>query len=258
MVGQTQRTRAETLAAEIADAILSGVLRPGTRLDEQMLADRYAVSRTPVREAIRQLASTGLVEVRPRRSAVVAEVTPERLETMFIAMGELEATCARLSAMRMTPIERRRLQSQHESMAALAHDGDLDRFAEANHVFHSLIYAGTHNSILSDMAAGLCRRLGPFRHAQFRSAGRLPRSHAEHEAIMTAIVAGDSATAHAAMLHHVSLVEDTFSRMTERMRPDDRRPQPGSAQRRARHRTLIRLIVTFTNAPAANLARRPT
>ncbi|WP_375464384.1 GntR family transcriptional regulator [uncultured Methylobacterium sp.] len=213
MDGPSRQTQADKLISEIADAILAGTLAPGTRLDEQMLADRYAVSRTPVREAIRQLASTGLVEVRPRRSAVVAEITAEHLETMFIAMGELEATCARLSAIRMTPIERRRLQVQHARMAALVEDDDVAGFAEANHVFHGLIYAGTHNSILSDMATALRRRLGPYRRAQFRSPGRLPRSQAEHETVTLAILSGDAAAAHAAMLNHVSLVEDAFSRL---------------------------------------------
>lgn len=210
-----RQTQAEVLATAIADAIFSGALHPGSRLDEQTLADRYAVSRTPVREAIRQLAATGLVETRPRRSAVVATVTPEQLETMFIAMGELEATCARLSAMCMTPIERRRLQSHHEGMKLLIERGDLDEFTKANQVFHSLIYAGAHNPILAEMATGLRRRLQPYRRAQFRSPGRLPRSFAEHEIIVAAIVAGEVAAAHAAMLHHVSLVEDAFTRLTE-------------------------------------------
>ena len=76
-----------------------------------------------------------------------------------------------------------------------------------------MIYAGAHNDVLADMAASLRRRLQPFRRAQFRSAGRLPHSQAEHEAIVTAIVAGDVTAAHAAMLHDVSLVEVSFGRL---------------------------------------------
>jgi len=214
MTSSNKQTQTDKLAAEIGDAILSGALAPGTRLDEHGLAEQYAVSRTPVREAIRSLAATGLVELRPRRSAVVAEITPAQLEVMFVAMGELEATCARLSAMSMTPIERRRLQNQHERMGALVESDDVTGFIEANLTFHALIYAGSHNSILADMAVGLRRRLDPYRRAQFRSPGRLPRSQAEHERIMQAIVSGDAAAAHAAMLTHVSLVEDTFIGLT--------------------------------------------
>ena len=77
------------------------------------------MSRTPVREAIRLLASTGLIDVKPRRGANVAMATSAQLETLFGAMAEIEATCARLAAVSMTPIERRRLQGRHETMAEL-------------------------------------------------------------------------------------------------------------------------------------------
>jgi DNA-binding GntR family transcriptional regulator len=205
------RTHTEKLAGEIADSILSGDFAPGFRLDEQQLAQRYGVSRTPVREALRQLAASGLIELRPRRGAAVARVTPAQLEALFVAMGEMEATCARLSAMRMTPVERRRLQALHDdAMAELVRRGDPEAYSDANSHFHSLIYAGAHNDVLGEFTAGLRRRLAPFRRAQFRNPGRLPRSHAEHDVVVKAIRAGDADAAHAAMLHHVSLVEDAF------------------------------------------------
>jgi DNA-binding GntR family transcriptional regulator len=207
---QENQTLAERLAGEIADAILNAVFAPGFRLDEQLLAQRYGVSRTPVREALRQLATTGLIDMRPRRGAIVARVTPAELEALFVAMGEMEATCARLAAMSMTPVERRRLAALHERMAELVHAGDPDPYALANQGFHESIYAGAHNAVLAQFAAQLRRRLAPFRRAQFRTPGRLPRSHAEHDAVVKAILAGDSTTAHAAMLHHVSLVEDAY------------------------------------------------
>jgi DNA-binding GntR family transcriptional regulator len=204
------QTHTEKLAAEIADAILSGAFAPGSRLDEHSLAQRYSVSRTPVREALRQLAASGLIEIRPRRGAVVAQVTPAQLEEMFVAMGEMEATCARLCAIRMTPVERRRLLSLHDGMAELVRHGDPDAFAAANQSFHVLIYTGAHNPVLAEFTSALRRRLAPFRRIQFRTTGRLPRSHAEHDAVVRAILSGDASKAHAAMLHHVSLVEDAF------------------------------------------------
>lgn len=209
--GQTQ---AERLAGEIADAILSGELAQGVRLDEHGLAERYKVSRTPVREALRQLGPTGLIETRPRRGVVVASVTPAKLEDMFVAMGEIEATCARLSALGMTPIERRRLGVLHDRMATLAADGDKKGYAAANFDYHAAIAAGAHNGVLADIAAGLRRRLLPYRRAQFRAPGRLAQSHAEHGAVVAAILQGDAAAAHAAMLHHVSLVEDAFEQIS--------------------------------------------
>jgi DNA-binding GntR family transcriptional regulator len=201
------------LASEIADAILTGEFKPGSRLDEQTLATRYSVSRTPVREALRQLGTTGLIDMRPRRGATVAHLTKARLEELFVAMGEIEATCARLSAMSMTPIERRRLSAFHESMTSFVESDDREAYADANNAFHSAIYLGSHNSVVAEIAVGLRRRLMPYRRAQFRAPGRVSRSHEEHARVVNAICKGDAAAAHAAMLDHVSLVEDAFEQL---------------------------------------------
>jgi DNA-binding GntR family transcriptional regulator len=209
-------TRAERLAAEIAESILAGVLAPGARLDEQSLAKRYGVSRTPVREALRQLGTSGLIELRPRRGAAVAHMTSTKLEELFVAMGEIEATCARLSAMSMTPVERRRLEWLHDRMGEMAAEGQTEAYIEANVTFHMAIYAGARNDVLAEFAASLRRRLAPFRRAQFKAAGRLSRSHGEHDTVLKAILRGDAAAAHTAMLHHVSLVEDAFEQLSVR------------------------------------------
>jgi len=203
-------TLADTLATAIADGILSGALKPGTRLDEMGLADQHGVSRTPVREALRQLAMSGLIDMRPRKGAIVSKATPDQVESLFVAMAEMEATCARLAAISMTPIERRRLQARHEAMLILANAGETEAYSDANVAFHGAIYAGSHNAPLADYAMSLRRRVGPFRRAQFQVEGRLVRSNQEHDAVVRAILSGDAAGAHAAMLHHVSLVEDAF------------------------------------------------
>ena len=197
----------------MAEAILSGEFAPGYRLDEQLLAQRYDVSRTPVREALRQLAATGLIDVRPRRGAVVRQVTPVELEELFVAMAELEATCARLAAMSMAPTERRRLQMLHGRMKQLARADDAKAFADDNHLLHSMIYAGAHNQVLADLTAALRRRLSPFRRAQFNLEGRPSRSFEEHDRVVAAIVRGDAEGAHAAMLHHVTLVEQSYEEL---------------------------------------------
>jgi DNA-binding GntR family transcriptional regulator len=204
------QTRAERLAAEIAEDILSQRLPPGTRLDEQGLALRYGVSRTPVREALRQLRTSGLIDMEPHKGATVARVTAEKLEEMFGAMAEIEATCARLAAIGMTPIERRRLQALHDRMSVMAQQADHATYIDANTAFHAAIYGGAHNEIIQDIATGLRRRLLPFRQAQFQMPGRLAQSHAEHDAVLTAILRADASAAHTAMLHHVSLVENAF------------------------------------------------
>src|SRR6202012_1791577 len=167
----------------------------------------------PVREALRQLASTGLIDIKPRRGATVVRATSAQIETLFGAMAEIEATCARLSALSMTPLERRRLASFHESMLELALRNDGEGFATANLTLHTQIYLGAHNDIIAEYATGLRRRLAPFRKAQFRTEGRLPRSHEEHGNVVRAVLAGDALAAHAAMFDHMSLVEDSFDRL---------------------------------------------
>ena len=181
------------------------------RLDEVSLAHQHGVSRTPVREALRQLTTSGLIDMRPRKGAVVSKATQEQVESLFVAMAEMEATCARLCALSMTPIERRRLQARHEAMTALAaarRSRRLFRTPTSPSIRRSMPVRTTRRS--PSIAMGLRRRVGPFRRAQFRVEGRLTRSNQEHDAVVRAILAGDATAAHAAMLHHVSLVEDAY------------------------------------------------
>jgi DNA-binding GntR family transcriptional regulator len=110
----------------------------------------------------------------------------------------------------MTPLERRRLQARHEAMIALSAGGDPEAYSDANVAFHLAIYAGAHNEPIADYTRSLRRRVGPFRRAQFQVEGRLTRSTEEHGAVVRAILGGDAPAAHAAMLHHVGLVEDAF------------------------------------------------
>src|SRR5207253_1430887 len=132
-------TRAEELRLILADEIVSGRLEPGASLDESELARRFHVSRTPVREALRQLVASGLVDARAHRGAVVAHPDPERLAGMFEAMAELEALCAGMAAERMTAAERHALQSLHDQLRSLSYLGDPQRFHEVNEAFHNAI-----------------------------------------------------------------------------------------------------------------------
>jgi len=225
MAKQDRVNRVGQLAQRIEALILDGDLAPGMRLDEQALADRFEVSRTPVREALRHLASTGLIELRPNRGAFVKTVTPDELEEMFVAMAELEATCARLAAMSMTPVERRGLQRLHERMGEMAGRDLVEDFVAANETFHTMVYSGAHNSFLEEATLTLRRRVAAYRRAQFRTAGRLARSHAEHDAVVKAIVSAEPARAHAAMLHHVDLVEASFEKLIAR---SGQAPRPAS------------------------------
>ncbi|MDR6873236.1 DNA-binding GntR family transcriptional regulator [Bosea sp. BE125] len=211
----TAPTRTETLRLQIADEIVSGALEPGTPLDEQELAARFGVSRTPVREAIRQLSSSGLVSVRPHRGAVVALPTPSQLHDMFEVMAELEGLCAGLAARNMTVPERRGLEALHQALRTLVHEGDPARYHETNEAFHAAIYAGTHNGYLAELTLMTRARVAPFRRAQFRATGRLGGSYQEHDTIVQAILRGDQAGATEAMRAHIGIVRDAFSSYAE-------------------------------------------
>ncbi|HVZ52604.1 MAG TPA: GntR family transcriptional regulator [Pseudolabrys sp.] len=214
-VSWPRKTRAEELRLQLADEIVRGTFAPGAPLDELTLARRFSVSRTPVREAIRLLAASGLVEVRAHRAAVVARPSEEQLAGMFEAMADLEAMCAGYAAERMTGPERRAFEDIHEKLRVLIQSGDPQRYHEVNEAFHAAIYAGAHNSYLADLALATRARVQPFRRAQFRNLGRLAKSHVEHARVVEAILRGERAAASQAMYAHIVTVRDEYETYAE-------------------------------------------
>lgn len=203
-------TRAERLRAELADDIVCGRLAPGTALDETSLANRFGVSRTPVREALRELAAAGLIVHRAHRGAIVTALTEDRLKEMFIVMAELEALSAGLCAVAMTPAERQSLIDLHDEAEDLVRRGDLVGYTNANEQFHTALYVGSHNSFLAETTLSVRRRVSAFRRAQFRSLGRLKQSHEEHDRVVQAILRGDRDAAQREMHQHLETVRDSF------------------------------------------------
>jgi len=200
--------RSDRLREQIEEQIATGRLAPGSALDELTLAERFGVSRTPVREALIQLAAEGLIEIRPRRGAVVMALGPTRLLEMFEVMAELEAMCARQAARRMTEPERQVLLAAHHECEAAR--GDTDAYFYANERFHGAIYAGSHNGFLAEQTAQLQRRLRPYRRLQLRVRNRMANSFAEHESVVQALLAGDGAAAAEALRGHVSVQGERF------------------------------------------------
>ncbi len=210
------RTRTESLRLQIADEIVSGALEPGAPLDEQELAARFGVSRTPVREAIRQLSASGLVSVRPHRGAVVALPTPRQLDDMFEAMAELEALCAGLAARNMTVPERRALEGLHQDLRVLVQKGDPARYHETNEAFHAAIYAGSHNGYLAEITLMTRTRVSAL------PPGAVPRQRPARRLLSGARSdrAGDPGAATSrgaveAMRAHIGIVRDAFRSYAE-------------------------------------------
>jgi DNA-binding GntR family transcriptional regulator len=187
----------------LTDEIASGGLPAGAALDEQDLANRFGASRTPVREALRQLSVSGLVDMRPRRGVIVTRLTPARIMDMFETTAEIEAMCVRLATYRITPLERSHLLDLHESSRSLVERGDIDAYDAFNTSFHEAIYNATHNSFMAEQAVAIRARLKSFRRTQLRQSDRIARSREEHEGIMVAIAQGDGEEASRRMRAHM-------------------------------------------------------
>jgi DNA-binding GntR family transcriptional regulator len=204
-------SRSEGLRETIEEMIAVGQLAPGQHLDETELAGKFGVSRTPIRETLIQLASMGLVVIRPRRGAVVAELGPRQLVEMFEVMSELEATCARLAARRMTPAEQQALAEAHDACRDACLAKDPDDYYYRNETFHYAIYAGSHNQFLIEQARSLSRRLRAYRRLQLRVRDRLGHSFDEHDALVQAIARGDGEAAAQQARDHVMIQGERFS-----------------------------------------------
>ncbi|CDZ56956.1 GntR family transcriptional regulator [Neorhizobium galegae] len=211
----------------IEQDIVTGFYSPGDRLDEAGLAARHQVSRTPVREALIQLSTMGLVKMVPNRGAFVTQLTITELVEMFEVMGELEAMCARLAARRIRPEQLKRLEGAQAACAAAQQAGNSDDYYYANAEFHRLIYEASGNGFLAENAHALQRRLKPYRRLQLRVPGRVNSSLSEHEEVLAAIRDRDDARARDAMRNHVVIQGEYFSDFLALMRPVERQLIPG-------------------------------
>lgn len=204
----TRPTKAKQIHQAIADDIVHGRLSPGAPLDETSIAATFGVSRTPIREAIRQLEAIGLVVTGAQRGAVVAAMSDRQLDEMFAVMAEIEALCARWSAIAMTAEERRQLLVLQAESERLVSAGNREAYVEFNNRFHEAIYRGAHNSFLAELAITVRKRCAPFRRAQFETLGRLAKSHAEHGTVVTAVQRGDAQLAATEMRAHIVVVRN--------------------------------------------------
>ncbi len=203
--------RSSQISELIEERIAIGVYQPGRRLDEAELAESFAVSRTPVREALIQLSSAGLVEIRPRRGAIVAEIGTRQLCEMFEVMAELEAMCGRLAARRITEAEQKALQAAHQACENARDANNPDSYYRLNEQFHYLIYAASHSNFLNEQTLILHRRLKPYRRLQLRMRDRINSSFDEHAGIVEAILAQQGELTADRMRAHVVIQGQRFA-----------------------------------------------
>ncbi len=199
------------LRDRIEDAIVTGRLAPGTRLDETSMSKRFGVSRTPIREALHQLSAVGMVEIRPHRGAVVSLPEMPRMLEMFEVMAELEAMCGRLAARRIDTTEAAKLSETLQGCKTAVEAVDPDAYYYENEKFHQTIYTASGNRFLHEQVITLQRRMAPFRRLQLRVRNRMQASQAEHEAIAAAILAGDAPKAAELLKAHIAIQGERFS-----------------------------------------------
>jgi DNA-binding GntR family transcriptional regulator len=196
---------AQEVKRMLEDEINSGRLMPGDALDERQLAERFNVSRTPIREAIHQLAAQGLVRAIPRQGVYVSRMSIKELLAMFELQAELEGICARYAARRMTAEQRATLKTIFERQRECVTRNDPTQYAQENADFHEVIYRGSHNRYLAEQARLIRRRTEIYRQNTFQREGRPAESCIEHAKVVEAILAGNADAAHQAMRDHISV-----------------------------------------------------
>ena len=179
-------TLREKILENIRDAIVSGSLKAGSRVSEPELAERYGISRTPIREAFRQLESEGYLTVIPRRGAVVSEFSPKDVEEFYAIKSIMEGYAARQACDKLRDKDQERLQTINNKLAELARIGDIKHFFKTHNDFHELFIKAADNEKLHELIAGLVTKFQRLRFASLSLPGRMEISVQEHEKIIDA------------------------------------------------------------------------
>ncbi|HEY4164189.1 MAG TPA: FCD domain-containing protein [Dongiaceae bacterium] len=191
------------LQHEIEELVLSGSYRSGQRLNEKALAERFNVSRGPVREACRALAKMGLLELIPNRGVLVRQVSQREAEDLYDVRATLFGLAARLTAARVTPQQMALLDDQLERMEAAAETRSLDKYYPLNLKFHESILEFSGNLRLVDEYFRLIKELHLFRARGLLHGGGLSVSNSEHRKIADTLRKGDPLAAFEAAFEHV-------------------------------------------------------
>lgn len=208
----------QALYLQVADRlramIQSRELAPGAWVDETALTGQLGISRTPLREALKALATEGLVRLEPRKGSFVNELSARDLDEIFPLMALLEGRCAFEAARKASDDDLAALQPLHDELAKHAKAGRIDAYYAANHRIHEAMQTLADNRWLADMVSNLRKILGLSRHRSLSLPGRIQESCAEHLAIYAALKARDPAGAEALTRHHLMRQLDALRELT--------------------------------------------
>ena len=188
-------TLREKILEHIRDAIISGTLKAGSRVSEPELAERYGISRTPIREAFRQLESEGYLTVVPRRGAVVSEFSQKDVEDFYAIKSILEGYAARRACSRLTDKDLERLQANNNRLRELADHNDIKTFFRVHNEFHDMFIRAADNERLRELITSVVTRFQRLRFMSLSLPGRMKIAVQEHEKIIEAFRRKDASTA---------------------------------------------------------------
>lgn len=190
-----KRIQRQSLHLEVADnlreMIVEGVLPPGQRISEGDLCEQFGISRTPMREALKVLASEGLVEIKPNRGTRVSEITAEDINELFEAVSGIERLCGELATAKLTDTDLAHLKSLHERMTRHFNNGQRHEYFRLNQETHNLIVQLSGNSVLQEVHANIMIKVKRARYLAILSVERWEESVQEHAGILAAMEARD-------------------------------------------------------------------
>lgn len=208
------RTLREQIVSSLRESIIRGELSPGQKITEPELAEKLGISRTPIREAFRQLESEGFLTVMPRRGAVVSSVTRKEVEDFYELKSLLEGYASRKAARKTTEKDIARLNKINDQLEVLARKGDVEAFFRKNNEFHNAFISLCGNEKLLDIWSSLIQRFVRFRLQALSVPGRLMNSVEQHRNIIDALHKKDGSLSEH-MVHKHSLIsgEDLVEEM---------------------------------------------
>lgn len=186
-------TLREQIVDFIKDAVVTGRLKPGERVPEQEIAESFGISRTPIREAFRQLESEGFITVTPRKGAVVSPITDKDVSEFYAIKSLLEGFAAKTACLTLTPKELKRLETLNSQMEKYAERNDVKGFFRLDNQFHDTFLKACGNEKLCTLIHQLVAQFERFRITALALPGRMRDSVRQHNEIIEAFKSGNTA-----------------------------------------------------------------
>lgn len=227
-----RRTLHDELLDRLRQMIIHGDLAPGDKVPEKALCDRFAVSRTPLREALKVLASEGLVTLAPNRGATVSELTLADLAEAFPVMGALEALSGEMACRNITDAELSEIRSLHLAMVTQYERGDLTAYFGLNQQIHERLLDAARNQTLATVYRSLAGRIRRARYLANMSADRWTQAVTEHEQILEALEHRNGVALARILKRHLA---NTFETVRDGLARETRRPELPAQHDRAPH-----------------------